>query len=127
MGFGVPMENRAVEHLESLAPCTRKDVHFSCSYFLGSIRQIGWLSLPREEHWDFLGVEGSRGHLGEQQSGLLLSHFQPGAGIATEGQVAYFGKVHASERTLIFCKYSSLSQCSTFPGIERLLPWSCYK
>lgn len=59
MGFGVPRENRAAEHLESLAPCTRKDVHLSFSYFLGSIHQIGWISLPREEHWDFLGVRGA--------------------------------------------------------------------
>lgn len=59
MGFGVPMENRAAEHLESLAPCSRKDVHLSFSYFLGSIRQIGWISLPREERWDFLGVRGA--------------------------------------------------------------------
>lgn len=53
MGFGIPVQNRAVERLESLAPCTRKDTHLSFSYFLGSMRQIGWISLPREEHWNF--------------------------------------------------------------------------
>lgn len=140
MGFGAPMENRVAEYPESLTPCARGNVELRFSYF-------PWLHLfqldghlPREEYWDFLGLEeGWRirtDHLGTVADSFLTLSLAGGryteerAGGTEElsgrpifGRHIRIATSGVRESIFFFWKYSLMSQCSTFLGMERLLPF----